>query len=328
MVNHTPHPTPHAGLGTASGKVILVGEHAVVYGRPAIAVPVWESTATATINDAPAGSGCTIIARDIDQRIRLIDAPADEALALITRRTLEHLALPTNPDWHIDLHSDIPIASGLGSGAAISAALVRAIHTRMGQEVTPATVSQLVFESECLFHGTPSGIDNTVIAYGQPVWFVKGQTPQVFTPRTPFMLAIADSGRPSPTKETVGDVRQAWAADPPRYEQWFDEIAAIADAARVAIEQGSSAALGPLFDRNQQLLAQIGVSSEQLETLIHAARNAGARGAKLSGGGRGGNVIVLVEASNRAAVQEALLGAGAKRVIVTTVGGYTEHCHR
>ena len=313
--------TPHSGLGTAPGKVILVGEHAVVYGRPAIAVPVWENTATAAIHDAPVGSGCTIIARDIDQRIRLIDAPVDEALALITRLTLEHLALPTDPDWYIDLHSDIPIASGLGSGAAISAALVRAIHERMGQAADPATVSQLVFESERLFHGTPSGIDNTVIVYGRPVWFVKGQTPQVFTPHTSFTLAIADSGLPSPTKETVGDVRQAWRADAPRYEQWFDEIALIAEAARGAIEHGNVDALGPLFDQNQQLLAQIGVSSERLDTLIRAAREAGAHGAKLSGGGRGGNVIAVVQPHSAEMVKEALLEAGAKRVIVTTVLG-------
>ncbi|MEZ4663580.1 MAG: hypothetical protein R2911_39060 [Caldilineaceae bacterium] len=199
--------------GSAPGKVILLGEHAVVYGRPAIAVPVWETTATAVITDAEPGRGA-IAARDLGQVFPLVTpAGAEEhPFSMVTRLTLARLHLPPNPDWRIELTSTIPIASGLGSGAALSAALVRAIFATTGQNADAATVSALVYESERYFHGTPSGIDNTVIAYGAPVWFIKGTPPQSFTPAAPFTLAIADSGIASPTKRDRGRCAQSMAS--------------------------------------------------------------------------------------------------------------------
>jgi len=305
---------------TASGKIILFGEHAVVYARPAIAVPVSHVRATATVTDAPPGSGCRLIAQDIGQDVGLADAPADDPLALILRLALAEAGIAHEPDWRIVLTSEIPIASGLGSGAAISSALVRAVLTHAGQSAPPETVSRLVYRSEELFHGTPSGIDNTVIAYERPVWFVKGRPPETFPVAHPFTLAIADSGIPSPTKESVGDVRRAWEDDPATYESIFHRMADIVHGARRAIRDGNFAALGLLMNANQQRLEEIGVSSPALETLIQAARDAGAQGAKLSGGGRGGNVIALVDAQSTGPVQAALLAAGAKRVILTQVG--------
>jgi mevalonate kinase len=306
-------------MASAPGKIILLGEHAVVYGRPAIAAPVWETQATATIESRPLGAGCLLVAHDVGLEVPLADAPEDLPLALVTRRTLTHLRLPPDPDWRITLDSDIPIAGGLGSGAALSTALVRAIFAAAGRAADPATVSAFVFESEQFYHGTPSGIDNDVVAYGMPIWFVKGRPPEPFAPGRPLTVAIADSGIRSPTKETVGDVRRGWEADPARYEAQFDAIAALARAGRAAIEQGDTAELGALFDRNHALLQELGVSSPALDVLIAAARAAGALGAKLSGGGRGGNVIALVEEAGRDAVRAALVAAGAQSVIVTTV---------
>lgn len=305
---------------SAPGKVILAGEHAVVYGRPAIAVPVWEVQAHATLHRRPAGSGCVIRALDTGAVIHLADAPQDEALALVARTTLRRLALPENPDWLIELTSEIPMASGLGSGAALSAALVRVLCAEADVPPRPELVSELVFASEQIYHGAPSGIDNTVVAYGRPIWFVKGQPPESFTPARPFQIAIADSGVPSPTKETVGAVRRRRELQPAQYEAWFDAIAEVVTAARAAIEQGEIEELGALFDENQILLQEIGVSAPKIDRLVEAARDAGAGGAKLSGGGGGGNMIALVERTTAAAVRAALLRAGARRVIVTTVG--------
>ena len=305
---------------SAPGKVILVGEHAVVYGRPAIAVPVWERVARATIQPGRAGEGCWIIAHDLQKRIRLADAPDDDAMALVARATLQQLDLPPDPDWQIELTSEIPIASGLGSGAALNAALVRAIHAQVGQTPDPARVSQLVYLGEQIYHGTPSGIDNTVVAYGQPVWFIKGTAPTVFAPAQPFTLAIADSGIASPTHETVGGVRRRREAEPARYDAWFDAIGTLVWEAREVIETGDSAKLGPIFDRNHALLQQIGVSTAHLDRLVDAAKDAGARGAKLSGGGGGGNMIALVESHTAKRVTAALQAAGAVRVVITTVG--------
>ena len=303
----------------APGKIILLGEHAVVYGRPAIAAPVWETQATATIDSRPLGAGCLLVAHDVGLEVSLADAPDDQPLAHVTRRTLTHLHLPPDPDWRITLDSDIPIAGGLGSGAALSTALVRAIFAAAGRSAESAVVSALVYESEQFYHGTPSGIDNDVVAYGVPIWFVKGRPPEPFAPGRPFTVAIADSGIRSPTNETVGDVRRSWAAEPARYEEHFDAVAALARAGRAAIEQGDAAALGALFDRNHALLQELGVSSPPLDKLVMAVRAAGALGAKLSGGGRGGNVIALVEEAARDSVRAALLTAGAQRVIVTTI---------
>ncbi|MCB0022955.1 MAG: mevalonate kinase [Caldilinea sp.] len=308
-------------LATAPGKVILVGEHAVVYGRPAIAAPVWQTVATATIAPAAPGSGCHIIAPDVGLALRLADAGDDEPLAVVTRLALARLGITRAPDWQITLHSDIPIASGMGSGAALSTALVRAVMLGAGHAAEPAEVSDLVYESERFYHGTPSGIDNTVVAYGMPIWFVKGQPPEPFVPAHPISLAIADSGIRSPTKETVGDVRRAWSEDPARYEDIFDEIGRTVLAARHALEAGDSLELGRVMDANQTLLERLDVSSPVLATLIGAARKAGALGAKLSGGGRGGNMIALVDDRVMRPVCDALAAAGARRVIVTQIGG-------
>lgn len=307
-------------VATAPGKIILLGEHAVVYGRPAIAAPVWQTVATATVADRATGSGCLIVARDVDRQLRLADAGDDQPLALAARLALAHLKLPANPDWRIELSSEIPIAGGMGSGAALGTALVCGIFAHAGHVAEPALVSDMVYESERIYHGTPSGIDNTVIAYGTPIWFVRGQPPVPFVPPAPFTLAIADSGIRSPTKETVGDVRRGWQAEPARYEAWFDAIARCATRGRDAITGADWNTLGKIMDENQRLLAQLGVSSPPLDRLIEAARRAGASGAKLCGGGRGGNVIALVEEETLAPVRDALRQAGAVRVVVTTIG--------
>lgn len=307
---------------SAPGKVILFGEHAVVYGRPAIAVPVWDVTATATITQQTRGCGCLIVAHDTDQILSLAHSGNEEPLTAIVRLTLKQLSIHCLPDWRIDLLSTIPIASGLGSGAAVSAAIVRALFAHAGDRAQADVISQLVYETEKLFHGTPSGIDNTVIAYEKPVWFVKGAQPEPFTPAESIMLVIADSGISSSTKETVGDVWMAWQNNPVRYEELFDNIGQIVTQARDTLEQTSQerqAEIGSLMNQNQDLLRTIGVSSPTLDHLIRCALNAGAFGAKLSGGGRGGNIIALVDEQTAPPVQQALNEAGAQRLIVTSV---------
>ena len=196
---------------------------------------------------------------------------------------------------------------------------MRVLAKFLGRELDAAAVSAVVYEVEKLYHGTPSGIDNTVIAHAQPVWFVRGQPLQAFVVRRPFTIAIGDTGLKSPTKTAVGDVRAAWEADRARYERLFDQVGGIAEHARAAIESGDIEALGPLMDANHALLRDIGVSSGELERLVAAAKSAGAAGAKLVGGGRGGNMIALVDAGVRAAVERALIEAGARGVITTQV---------
>ena len=222
-------------------------------------------------------------------------------------------------DFAIHIRSTIPVARGLGSGAAVSVAIGRAVAKFMGHDLPREELSALAFEVEKLHHGTPSGIDNTVIAYEQPVYFVRGQPVTAFGVARPFRIAIADTGVVAPTKIAVGDVRRAWEAERVRYEALFDQIGAIARAARAAIERGDVEALGPLMNANHKLAREIGVSSPEIEALVDAALRAGAGGAKLSGAGRGGNVIALVSEEDPAKLVRALMDAGARRVIVTKV---------
>lgn len=305
---------------SAPGKIILCGEHAVVYGRPAIAIPISQVQATATVEPAAPGASLTLHAPDIGLVLRLDEAPPDQPLAAIVRGTLAHLGVEA-PDATITVRSTIPVASGMGSSAAVSTAIARVLARYLGAPLERAALSALVYEVEKLHHGTPSGVDNTVIAYEQPVYFVRGQPIERLTIRGRFHLLIADTGVPSLTRLAVGDVRRAWEADPATYERLFDEIGAIVRAARAALESGDVARLGPLLNANQERLRQIGVSSPELERLIAAALAAGASGAKLCGGGRGGNMIALVSPTTQAAVAEALRAAGATRILFQEIGG-------
>lgn len=305
---------------SAPGKAILFGEHAVVYGEPAVAVPVAQVEATAQVEPAPPGSGLTVIAADLGQSFRLAMASEEDPLAVAARLTLDYLAAPI-PDATLVVESTIPIASGLGSGAAVSTAVVRALAIFLGTPLAPAEVSDLVYQVEKIHHGTPSGIDNTVIAYEQPVYFVQtaASGPGLMSVGAPFRLLIADTGLPSPTKRLVALVRRRWQGEPERYEALFRRIGNISREARRGIEEGEVGVLGSLMNENQALLVSLGVSSPTLDRLVDVARAAGATGAKLSGAGRGGNMLALVEAERIDEVDAALRKAGAVRTIQTTV---------
>jgi mevalonate kinase len=307
----------------APGKVILFGEHAVVYGRPAIAVPVTQVRARAIVEDAPGGQGLVIHATDLKLTHRFGEAlRRDEPaypLDATVRHVLEWLGIEGTPDLTLTVSSTVPMARGLGSGAAIATALVRALARHLGRQPTPGQVSELVYQTEVIHHGTPSGIDNTVVAFEQPVYFVRGEPIEMLQVGKPIWLVIGDTGIASPTRIAVGDVRRGWEQDRHRYEVWFDRIAAIVERAREAVAAGDSGTLGSLMDENQRLLQAIGVSSPQLETLIHAARQAGAMGAKLCGAGRGGNMVALVVKETALTVAAALCKAGATNTIITEV---------
>nr|WP_290667118.1 mevalonate kinase [Ardenticatena sp.] len=307
------------GRGSAPGKIILLGEHAVVYGRPAIAVPVSDVRAHATVQPGRHGTGIVIHALDIGRHYLLDAVPPTDPIACVIREVLAHCGLPSHLDIDITITSDIPIASGMGSGAAVATAVVRALATALACPLDDAMVSEIVYKSETLLHGTPSGIDNTVVAYERPIWFVRGRPPAPFSVGGTFHLLIADTGVPSPTRTTVGDVRMAWERDTERYEALFDAIGELVQAARSALQQGDALHLGTLMQRNHTLLREMGVSAEANDRLVEAALEAGAYGAKLSGGGRGGNVIALVAEEQRAPVAHALEAAGAVRLLSTTL---------
>lgn len=319
---------------SAPGKIILFGEHAVVYGRPALAVPVTQvhvdvatDLETDKRNRTDGGrknwhSHVWVDAPDIGLSTSLDTLHAEHtphALAAAIEGARNALGLDSLPPMRLRVTSSIPVASGLGSGAAVSVAVIRAVAGAVGRILSDEQVNAIAYEVEKLHHGTPSGIDNTVITYARPVYFVRGQPIETFTVGAPFTIVIGDTGISAPTRESVGDVRKLWEADPPRWEAVFDQVGEIVRQARQAIEQGDITALGPLMDANHALLQKMTVSCPELDRLVAAARAAGALGAKLSGGGRGGNMIALADAEKTDAVAAALYQAGAKRVIVTEV---------
>ena len=310
-------------VASASGKTILLGEHAVVYGRPAIAVPVSDVRATVEVVSLSATDGVQIVAKDLNESYHLdgeYEADTARALQVTVRNTLQHLGITsTEQGLRIIIRSQIPIARGMGSGTAVATALVRALAQHFGHQLISQAVSDLVYQTEIIFHGTPSGVDNTVVAFEKPVYFRKGHPIEVFEVGESFTILIADTGVPSKTRVSVDEVRLNWLADPQRYEAFFDEIGAYVDKAREAIAAGELPQIGVLMNQNQILLRELGVSSPKLDQLVAAALDAGAMGAKLSGGGRGGSMIALVDGRTREDVISALLLTDARQVIPTTV---------
>jgi mevalonate kinase len=310
-----------AFTATAPGKIILFGEHAVVYGRPAIAVPVRQIRARTVVSaDLRSQPGTVRIqAPDIDLDADLDELQPDHPLARVIFGVLNELQIPRLPACRLQITSSIPVAAGLGSGAAVSVATIRALAAFLGRPLTDERVSALAYEVEKLHHGTPSGIDNTVITYAAPVFFRKGQPIEILHLGGHFTIVIGDTGFSSPTLVAVGDLRKLWQVEPHHYEAIFDSVGGIVQRARVCIENGMSQALGPLMDENQSLLEQMGVSSPELDKLVRAARQAGALGAKLSGGGRGGNMIALAHPEHAERVARILRDAGAVRTWVTMI---------
>jgi mevalonate kinase len=306
---------------SAPGKIILFGEHAVVYGRPAIAVPVSQVMAKAIVMAEPKSppGQVRIIAPDIGLEAALDSLPEDHPLAFTIRRAVSTLQLVHLPACSIRISSTIPIAGGMGSGAAVTVAVLRAFSASVGHPLTNEQISSLVYETERIYHGTPSGIDNTVITYARPVYFVRGKSVEILSVKKSFSLVIADTGLKSPTSLAVGDVRRAWQQDPQQFDRLFDSVGAIAEAGREAIESGQVEAIGSLMNENHAVLQKMGVSCPELDVLVEAARTAGAFGAKLSGAGRGGSMIALVAPVASSDVADALRAAGAAGTIMTEV---------
>lgn len=306
---------------TAPGKIILFGEHAVVYGRPAIAAPVSQVRATAVV-ETIAAPDVLLTAPDLGLEQWLSTASEHDALAMPVRLVLALAGDRPPAGFRLTVTSGIPIASGLGSGAAIAVAVLRAVGSHLGlaEHLTPEVISGLAYEVEKVHHGTPSGIDNTVITYEQPVYFRRAEAHnhiEVFAPHPSLRLLIGDTGVRSATRDVVGDVRRQWLASPDAFERIFDACGRIATEARGAITAGDAVRLGELMDENQRWLEAMTVSSAELNALVAAARSAGALGAKLSGGGRGGNMIALVTPDTETAVRDGLLAAGAARVLAS-----------
>ena len=266
-----------------------------------------------------ARAGIWIHAPDVDLHAELNTLSSDHPIASVIHNFLFLRRVSPFPNLQIEISSTIPVASGLGSGAAVTVALTRALAAYFHYPMPDEEVNAFAYEIEKLHHGTPSGIDNTVITYARPVYFTRGNPIETFQAGEPFTILIGDTGIHALTKESVGDVRNQWEADRSKWEGVFDQVGRTAREAREAIERGRRKELGELMNRNHALLQEMTVSSPELDKLVTAARNAGALGAKMSGGGRGGNMIALVSPEMAEAISLSLMEAGARSTITTQV---------
>lgn len=306
---------------SAPGKIILLGEHAVVHGRPAIAVPVTQVQAKAIIQANPSAErgSIQILAPAIGLEAEYHTLGEQQPIRATIHLTLQALQVTHVPACTLHISSTIPVASGLGSGAAVAVAVIRVLSSFLGKQLSDQQVSSIAFEIEKIHHGTPSGIDNSVVTFNKPIYFLRGQPIEMLRVPRPFTLVIGNTGIASPTSLTVSDVLLAWKENPQRVDTIFDEITYNTQQARTRIETGDPDSIGPLLSRNHQLLSELGVSSNELDCLVQAALKAGALGAKLSGGGRGGNMIALVSPDKARPVIQALMQAGAESTLSTVV---------
>jgi len=270
--------------GRAAGKVLLLGEHAVVYGRPALAAGLdfgVEAEAVAAAGPARIESDAVTV----DARLARLAADAAALVGLPAR------------DVAVRVRSALPVGAGLGSSAALAVAVLRAFGAAAGRPLAGADELAAATRLEAIFHGHPSGVDPAAAALGGCFRFVRGTPPDIrpVRPAAPVALVVALGARPRSTGAAVGGLRARWEADRARHERLFDDVAAVVDDGIRALEAGDVAALGRAFDRNQALLEAAGVSSPEVEATVARARAAGALGAKLTGGGAGGAVIALAD---------------------------------
>ena len=297
-----------AATGRAAGKVILLGEHAAVYDRKVLALPIHDAVMVQVLK-RDGGVSLSIPGWKIqDQWETGSDIPG--GVAAVISLIMAELDV-ADGGFDIRARSRIPIGMGLGSSAAFAVAAIRAFDTLLGTGMTDTCVDQLAFRCEELTHGTPSGVDNNLAVYGQPVLFSKGNSTRTCPlplGETP-PLVIASSGVRGSTRDMVAGVRERYEKSEVLYKTIFDEIDEISEAGATALREEDYELLGSLMNVCHGLLNAIEVSTPQLETMIRIARDAGASGAKLTGAGGGGSIVALCP-SNEDAVAAALSGAG------------------
>ena len=277
----------------ACGKVVLMGEHAVVYGRHALASPI-PLAVEARVKDASRGVQLLIPRWNIEQRVPSLDEHPQGTIGILAL-VLRQLQLESRP-MIIEVFPAVPKAMGLGGSAALAVAVIRAFDLHFGLGLDNERVNELAYECETAAHGTPSGIDNTVATYGQTLLFksVRG-VPHYsqITPSQPIPLVVGISGRESLTAAMVSRVAAAREKNTKTFERIFDEIEALTMSAVSAVTSGDLETLGASMNLCHGLLNGLQVSSPEIERMIHESREAGALGAKVTGGGGGGSMIAL-----------------------------------
>lgn len=283
----------------AISKVILSGEHAVVHGYPGVALPVFDCTSKVSICQSEI-KGIEINAPQISQKFFIEKYKTEcNPLELTVLNFFKKNSLEI-PNLSLDIYSEIPIASGMGSGASISTAIIKALDNYFQTNLNIDQIYHQVFEIEKIYHGNPSGIDPKVIVYQSPFYFIKNVEMQKIDIKTNFEIVIIDSHLRSTTKEVVEWVGDQYKLYPDKYSKIFQSIAEISNNLKNALENNSPLIdIANLLNDNQRYLQEMGVSNDSLDSIVNICLKSGALGAKMSGAGKGGIVIALVEPENK-----------------------------
>ncbi len=304
-------------MATAYGKVILLGEHSVVYGTHAIAAPI-PLAIQAKIHPGENGVHLLIPRWGVEEKLRK-GAEHKYSIYKSLDLILNRLELQDR-DMKIEIFPHIPRAAGLGGSASLAVAIIRALSQHYELNLSNETISQLAYESEVIAHGTASGIDNTLATYGKFTLFRKGNPPfmeELKAPK-PIPIVIGLTGVESLTAKMVANVRQSWEKNKSLFEHIFSEIDDLVMKSVEAIKENDLDKLGDYMNINQGLLNALQVSSPEIEQIVSIARKNGAIGAKLTGAGGGGAVIALCP-QNIETVAGAIKKAG-YNAMVTQVG--------
>jgi mevalonate kinase len=287
--------------GHGFGKVILFGEHFVVYGRPTIASGISRRTVADLrpgkypgfhiTDNRPAAEG--YIAKYAESQAKSVQ---------LMNKAVWHLDFDSNP-VDVTLGGDLYCASGVGASAASCVAMARAVSAHFNLNLTDEQVNLCGLEGDKAYAGTPSGIDNTCSTYGGLIYFKKNleggkNTMERMKLGKPLDILMVSTGITTRTEEAVAGVKERMGKDPSGFKKIFDEAEVIVHKARDALASGNVDEVGRLMDLNHTLLQRAGVSHPKLDYLVELCRKNHALGAKMTGGGMGGYMVAVFTCPN------------------------------
>ncbi|MFD8572203.1 mevalonate kinase [Streptomyces sp. NPDC059639] len=314
------------GTGRAHAKAILLGEHAVVYGAPALALPVPQLTVMAS---AGWSHGTTEDLYDVlftmtGSASRPLVTEASCSLGRLVAEVKTFLGVSDSPHLDVIVDCAVPPGRGLGSSAACARAIVLALTDLFGREVPEDAVYDLVQTAESQAHGRASGVDARAVATSAPLLFQGGEVSELPI-ACDGLFIIADSGEEGRTKDAVAQLRAGFEQQAGARDKFVRRSGELTDEARRALAEGRPEKLGTCLTDNHELLRAAGLSTDRIDTLVDAALDAGSLGAKITGGGLGGCAIALTRMGQAREVIRRLHEAGAAQTWVVPLKGPSYH---
>lgn len=299
---------PRSAKGHSHGKIILMGEHSVVYGEPAIALPFTAVEIVATTTES---AGEVTISSDFHTGDLAGGPPSIENLRVLIKKICENLEQPL-ADFHIDIQSTIPAGRGLGSSAAVAGAVIRALYNYFEAPLSEELLLELMDVSERISHGNPSGLDARIASSFLPVYFEKDAGMANLPVELSAFLIVGDTGKVGDTLSAVSNVSRLIKKVPSKSKKAIKKLGTLAQETKEALINNDPSLIGRYMTKAHSYLSQLQVSSPSLDRLVTAALDSGALGAKLTGGGHGGCMIALADTEENALhIAQALREAGA-----------------